>query len=450
MKKITTAIAALSLLAACTAPQQGMDPAYSWEEDLHHRILVDFNKTEDQVREYIQQYIPEVTDSMMRAWEASGVLECMEIDGQKLYFRNAGPNLFRVDSLCRTIKAAAEIGTPELGGSEEVNVKHLPNIIADVKAGQGKIVQPKRMRVTYTLTIDADAVPAGENIRCWLPFPRTDIGRQTEVKLISTSEEKYEMAPDTAIHHTLYMEKVAQAGQPTIFTETFEYTSAAEWHNLQPEDIKPYDTTTELYQKYTAERGSHIIFSDRLKKLAAQLTAGETNPLLKARKLFQYVNDGFPWASAREYSTLENIPEYVLDNHKGDCGQVTLLFVTLCRICGIPAHFQSGFMMHPGQWNLHDWGEVYFEGIGWVPVDMSFGIPTFAKGQTDDQYWFFLGGIDSWRMVVNQDYGMQLHPAKTYPRSETVDFQRGEVEWAKGNIYFDQWDYHMDIDYLNE
>lgn len=258
------------------------------------------------------------------------------------------------------------------------------------------------------------------------------------------------MAPDTAIHHTLYMEKVAQAGQPTIFTETFEYTSAAEWHNLQPEDIKPYDTTTELYQKYTAERGSHIIFSDRLKKLAAQLTAGETNPLLKARKLFQYVNDGFPWASAREYSTLENIPEYVLDNHKGDCGQVTLLFVTLCRICGIPAHFQSGFMMHPGQWNLHDWGEVYFEGIGWVPVDMSFGIPTFAKGQTDDQYWFFLGGIDSWRMVVNQDYGMQLHPAKTYPRSETVDFQRGEVEWAKGNIYFDQWDYHMDIDYLNE
>ena len=56
--------------------------------------------------------------------------------------------------------------------------------------------------------------------------------------------------------------------------------------------------------------------------------------------------------SRPEYSTIENIPEYVLDNHKGDCGQVSLLFITLCRISGIPAHFQSGFMMHPKAWNL--------------------------------------------------------------------------------------------------
>lgn len=33
-------------------------------------------------------------------------------------------------------------------------------------------------------------------------------------------------------------------------------------------------------------------------------------------------------------------------------------------------------MMHPKAWNLHDWAEIYFEGIGWVPVDQSFGIPT--------------------------------------------------------------------------
>ena len=38
---------------------------------------------------------------------------------------------------------------------------------------------------------------------------------------------------------------------------------------------------------------------------------------------------------------------------------------------------------------------------------------------------------------------------KKYPRSETVDFQRGDVEWEGGNLYFPQWSYHMDIDYLN-
>lgn len=61
----------------------------------------------------------------------------------------------------------------------------------------------------------------------------------------------------------------------------------------------------------------------------------------------------------------------------------------------------------------------------------------------------FLGGIDSWRMVVNNDYSMALMPEKKFPRSETVDFQRGEVEWEGGNLYFPQWDYHMDIDYRN-
>lgn len=52
-------------------------------------------------------------------------------------------------------------------------------------------------------------------------------------------------------------------------------------------------------------------------------------------------------------------------------------------------------------------------------------------------------------MIVNSDYGMPLVPEKKYPRSETVDFQRGEVEWEGGNLYFPKWDYHMDIEYLD-
>ena len=96
------------------------------------------------------------------------------------------------------------------------------------------------------------------------------------------------------------------------------------------------------------------------------------------------MNDNFPWASAREYSTIENIPEYVLDNRHGDCGQVSLLFITLCRISGIPAHFQSGFMMHPRCMESARVGRVYFEGVV-VPVDQSFGIPAFARN-ADEEY----------------------------------------------------------------
>lgn len=443
MKTLLYSAVMLVILSACTAKVS--DKAYSWEDDLRHRLLVDFCLTEAQVKDYIRKYIPDVTDEQMRKWEDDKSLEYMVFDGEKRYFRNAGPNLFRLDSLCRDIKLAKE--GKVVSGSEKVNKENLPEIISSVKESGQSLGAPKRMRVTYTLTVDTNAVPAGEIVRCWLPYPRADIKRQQGVKLISTSEPEYLLSPETCAHSTLYMEKRATLDEPTVFSETFEYTSYGEWHNLKPEDVQPYDTTTALYKEYTAEREKHIIFSPRLRELASKLTEGENNPYLKALRIFRWIDAHFPWASAREYSTIDNIPEYVLDNRHGDCGQVTLLFVTLCRICGIPAHFQSGFMMHPNAWNLHDWAEVYFEGVGWVPVDQSFGIPTFAENQ--DETLFFLGGIDSWRMIVNSDYGMPLVPAKKYPRSETVDFQRGEVEWDGGNLYFPQWDYTMDIEYLN-
>lgn len=443
MKKLIYAVALLIAASACNSKKSM--PTYNWEEDLHQRLLTDFCLTRSQVKQYITKYIPDVTDEQMDHWEESRALECMELDGEKRYFRNAGPNLFRLDSICRDIKLKKD-GQPT-GGSDDVNYNHLPEVIAAASENTSPLVTPKRMRVTYTLTVDTNAVPAGKLIRCWLPYPRSDVKRQTEVKFLGASQPDYCFSSADCRHSTLYMERRAEEGRPTVFSESFEFTSRAEWHNLKPEQVLPYDTTTSLYKEYTAEREKHIIFSPRLRQLAARLTEGEHNPLLQARRIFWWINNQFPWASAREYSTVENIPEYVLDNGHGDCGMVSLLFITLCRIQGIPAHFQSGFMMHPGAWNLHDWAEVYFEGVGWVPVDQSFGIPTFARN--DAETWFFLGGIDAWRMVVNQDFGMPLEPAKRYPRSETVDFQRGEVEWEGGNLYFTQWDYDMQIEYLD-
>lgn len=52
-------------------------------------------------------------------------------------------------------------------------------------------------------------------------------------------------------------------------------------------------------------------------------------------------------------------------------------------------------------------------------------------------------------MVINSDFGGNLDPEKKYPRSDTVDFQRGEIEWDKGNLYFTQWDYDFKIEYLD-
>ncbi len=431
----------IGMLSSNSMFAQSGSMSYSWEADLHHRLLVDFNKDEKSVLDYIHRYIPNVTEEQMRMWEKTGALELRIIDGEKKYFQNAARNLFRIDKTCRAIKLKKD-GTA-LEGSEKADMENIPKIIANASSNKNRLAEPKKIKVRYTLTVKADAVPTGKPIRCWLPFPRTDIPRQQNVKLLSTSESQYQRSPVECAHSTIYMEKKAEAGKPTVFSEEFEYTTNGSWFNILSQNVKPYDTNSTLYKVYTSERDCHMVFTPRLRQLADSLTQGVTNPVVKAQRIFQWVNDNFPWASAREYSTIENIPEYVLENHHGDCGQVTLLFLTLCRICGIPAHFESGFMMHPNAENLHDWGEIYFEGIGWVPVDMSFGIPTYAKNEKEK--WFFLGGIDSWRMVVNSDFGKSLFPTKTWPRSETVDFQRGEVEWEGGNLYFDNWSWDLEV-----
>lgn len=420
---------------------QPTDKQYSWEADLHHRLLNDFSKTREQVKEYIRKYIPDVTDRQLDEWEKTGELECRVIDGEKKYFHNAAPNLFRINKECVRLKAKRD--TPGRDGEVTVREDNTRAVMKQAAKSKERIGDPKHFRIRYTITVKPDAVPEGETVRCWLPMPRTDVPRQKNVKLLSTSQPDFVRSPMDYAHSTVYMEKKAEAGKPTVFSEEFEFDAYGAWFDLDTAATTTYDTSSDLYKTYTSERDCHMVFTPQIRALAERLTLGAATPLAKARRIFKWVDDNFPWASAREYSTIENIPAYVLDNHHGDCGQVTLLFLTLCRSLGIPAHFQSGFMLHPGEENLHDWGEIYVPEYGWVPVDQSFGIPAYAKNEQET--YFFFGGIDSFRMIVNNDYGCPLYPAKQFPRSETVDFQRGEVEWAGGNLYFDQWRWKLEV-----
>jgi len=56
--------------------------------------------------------------------------------------------------------------------------------------------------------------------------------------------------------------------------------------------------------------------------------------------------------------------------------------------------------------------------------------------------------MENYRLIVNDDYTQPLYPAKIYPRSDTVDFQRGEVEWEGGNLFFDQWSYNYEVEFI--
>ncbi len=419
----------------------------NFRKDVMSRIAIDFSRDKDYVVEYIKKYYPDVNDEMLAKWEEDKSLESMIIDGQKKYFGRGARNFFLINKEAIAKKEEADGPAPE--GTDASLKTHIPQVITELKKSGKTQAKPVKMKVSYKVVLKENAVPAGEVVRCWLPYPREDNRRQTNVKLLAVNSESYIITPSLAAypHRTLYMEKTAEKDKPLEFSMEFTYSSAAEWFNLEGKQLKPYDKNSELYKTYTAERESHVIFTDKIKELSKQIVGDETNPYLVTKKIFDWINDSYPWAGAREYSTLTNIPEYVIANNHGDCGQVSLLFITLARYNGIPAKWQSGFMMHPKALNMHDWAEVYYEGIGWVPVDQSFGRKDIFDG--NDEKYIYSNGIDAYRWIVNDDYSRPLFPLKIYPRSETVDFQRGELEWRGGNIYFNQWSWDFDVEYLD-
>lgn len=417
----------------------------NWRKDRMNRIALDFNKDKESVIAYIRKYYPEVNDEMLARWESEKTLEAMVIDGEKKYFSRAAANLFRLDK--EAIIRKKEVDALQRDGKEDELETHLPEIVHSLSATGKTQMPPVRMTVKYEVTLKANAVPDGELVRCWLPYPREDESRQTDIRLISVNDTNYIISPSQYAHRTLYMQKTAKKDEPLTFAIAFSYQSAAEWFDLEGKELQAYDTASDLYKKYTAERFPHIVFSDSIKAISARIVGNEKNPYQQVKKIFKWIDETFPWAGAREYATIPDIPAYVLDARHGDCGQVTLLFITLARYNGIPARWQSGFMMHPGELNLHDWGEYYIEGIGWIPIDQSFGQNRFSDDKRIRH--FYANGIDAYRWIVNNDYAQPLFPAKTYPRSETIDFQRGELEWKGGNLYFDKWNWDFEVAYAS-
>ncbi len=415
----------------------------NFQIDKMERIKKDFNKTRDDIKKQLSKYYTDLTDSMIDAWEKDNSLEMKMINSEKKYFRNAVPNLFRVNKEAQKIKQAVE-GKTYHSKLNQFLSKHLPESVQKISESDLKIGNPVRIKINYTLTVDKNAVPAGETIRCWLPYPREGHSRQTDIKLISVNDDNYTIADNEYPQRTLYMEKKAVADSSTVFNMQLEYTAYSEWHNVNADSLKPYRPATDLYREYTSERPPHIVFTDKIKALSEKIVGRELNPYKKLKLIYTWVDENIPWASAREYSTIDSISNYCINNMHGDCGIKTLLFITLCRYNGIPAKWQSGWMLHPGSVNLHDWSEVYLEEYGWVPVDQDYGI---QESNDERVKYYYTNGIDSYRLIVNDDYSKPLYPPKKYPRSETIDFQRGEVEWDGGNLYFDKWDYNMEVEY---
>lgn len=69
---------------------------------------------------------------------------------------------------------------------------------------------------------------------------------------------------------------------------------------------------------------------------------------------------------------------WVLEHREGVCDELTSLFIAMARSLGIPSRFVAGVSYtdleeFDDPWGPHGWAEVYFPGVGWVPIDVTYG-----------------------------------------------------------------------------
>lgn len=299
----------------------------------------------------------------------------------------------------------------------------IKRLVRDLKDGQD---MKSHIHIRHTLSIDSRAIEPGKKLSVYLPVLRD--GENIE------NLEILDAKPGVCA--------ISEGEQPTAFFET-EVEDGAEFsveykfdHCLKYRDMALLnaDEITEAdippaEKKYLEEEPPHICFTPYLRTLERELAGEETNPMRLARRFYDYITTRIDYRFVRDYCAIDNLAEYCALNRRGDCGIQALLFITLCRIAGIPAKWQSGLDAKPGNVGEHDWAMFYLPSEGWFSVDLSYGGASYVRGDIDS--WnFFFGNVDPYRVPINNGFQKDFEPPKKHQRIDPYDNQCGEAEYT--------------------
>lgn len=293
-------------------------------------------------------------------------------------------------------------------------------------------------RITLHATIELTdpelrAQVAGKRVRVWLPLAKP-CGQQSDIRVLDATPGVL-VAPGDAPQRTVYWEGEGL----TRCDLTYSYVSRAPWHDMdaiaaQEAALAPEALAEALAVPQAAgclgEEQPHVAFTPYLRALASRIAreAGVEagTPTQKARAVYDWVTGTIDYRYQPPYLLLDCIPQMAASELRADCGVFAITFITLCRILGVPARWQSGLYVRPQEAGSHDWAQFFSPAVGWLWADCSFGSAGRRTGDARKRAHYF-GNLDPWRMVANDAFFAPLTPPFDGMRDDPFDNQRGEM-----------------------
>ncbi|MBU3923260.1 transglutaminase-like domain-containing protein [Patescibacteria group bacterium] len=175
--------------------------------------------------------------------------------------------------------------------------------------------------------------------------------------------------------------------------------------------IQTISKSSNIFKQYTKQT-KFLEQTPKIKKLAYSLSKNEKNPYNIAKNIFLYIINNFEYEYPVKKRGVKNLN---LKKLKGDCGEYSALFTTLCRINKIPAKINTGFVVFSKKIKEHAWNSIYLKPYGWLDIDTQYG--SLEKEKAIEKY--FCKTIEN-RIVFVIDYNIKIKPS--IPNNYNTDY----------------------------
>ena len=363
--------------------------------------------------EHLRSAIPDLTEAEFDALDLAGSMEFIYVEGEKRYLSSFRDTLLKTDA---ALRARAGLAPQRLDD--------LTRRAMDEMKAKGAVSALIRLRAR--LSVSDGAFRPGARMTVHLPLPRL-CAQQSDIQVHSFTGSR--MGAPESLQRAACFERYLSENEP--FTLEYSYRSRVLrvplYDMAEPSGPLAYPAERPVERDDLAEQAPHIVFTPYLRQLAERITQGAETPLDRARRIYDYITSHIRYMYMRPYFLIEDQAQYCALNGHGDCGIQALLFITLCRIAGIPARWQSGLAVDEKSAGCHDWAQFYIEPLGWLFCDPSYGVAAVRR-EDEEERRFYFGNLDPFRMVANGRYQTALSPEKQADRFDPYDNQSGEVE----------------------